>query len=88
MKRAAQLRGLVFTVCTALLSVAIPSGLAGRLLPNPAQIETLRTRRDELQANVARLEQSGGRIDWRHCGERARLCIRAPPQRAELRRQS
>ena len=76
MKRVAQLRGLVFTVCTALLSVAIPSGLACWLLPNPAQIETLRTRRDELQANVARLEQSGGRIDWRHCGERARLCIR------------
>jgi hypothetical protein len=76
MKRIAQLRGLVFTVSTALLSVAIPSGLAYWLLPTPSQIETLRARRDELQVSVARLEQSGGRIDWRHCGERARLCIR------------
>ena len=23
-----------------------------------------------------RLEQQGGRIDWRHCGEAARLCVR------------
>jgi hypothetical protein len=76
MKRAAHLRGLIFNVATVVLSVAIPSALAYRLLPSPAQIETLRARRDELQASVARLEQSGGRIDWRHCGEQARLCVR------------
>lgn len=76
MKHAAQLRGLVFSVATILLSAAIPSGLACWLLPSPARIEALRARRDELQASVARLEQSGGRIDWRYCGERARLCIR------------
>jgi hypothetical protein len=76
MKRAAQIRGLVLTVSTVLLSTAIPGALAYWLLPSPSQIETLRARRDELQAGVARLEQSGGRIDWRHCGERARLCIR------------
>jgi hypothetical protein len=76
MKRAAQFRGLVFTVSTVLLSAAIPCGFAYWLLPTPSQIEALRVRRDELQASVARLEQSGGRIDWRHCGERARLCIR------------
>jgi hypothetical protein len=76
MKRAAHLRGLVFSVATVLLSAAVPSGLAYWLLPSPPQIEALRARRDELQASIARLEQSGGRIDWRHCGEGARLCIR------------
>jgi hypothetical protein len=76
MKRAAHLRGLIFNVSTVVLSVAIPSTLAYWLLPSPAQIEALRARRDELQVSVARLEQSGGRIDWRHCGERARLCVR------------
>jgi hypothetical protein len=75
MKRAAHLRGLVFSISTVVLSMAIPSGLAYWLLPSPAQIEVLRAQRNELQANVARLEQSGGRIDWRHCGERARLCV-------------
>src|ERR1700733_7251286 len=71
MKRAAHLRGLIFNVSTVVLSVAIPSALAYWLLPSPVQIETLRARRDELQARVAPLEQSGGRIDWGDCGERA-----------------
>ena len=76
MKRAAHLRGVVWSVATVFLSAAIPGGLAYWLLPSPSQIEALRARRDELQASVARLEQSGGRVDWRHCGERARLCVR------------
>jgi hypothetical protein len=76
MKRAAHLRGLVLSVSTVFLSTAIPSGLAYWLLPSPAQVEVLRARKEELEVSVARLEQSGGRIDWRHCGERARLCVR------------
>jgi hypothetical protein len=76
MKRAAHLRGLVFSVSTVLFSAAVPAGLACWLLPSPSRLEALRARRDELEASVARLEQNGGRIEWRHCGERARLCIR------------
>jgi hypothetical protein len=76
MKRAAHLRGLVFSVATVFLSAAIPSGLAFWLLPSSSQLEALRTRREELRASVARLEQSGARVDWRHCGEQARLCVR------------
>ncbi len=29
-----------------------------------------------LSASVATLERQGGRIDWRRCGEKARLCVR------------
>jgi hypothetical protein len=76
MRRAAHLRSLIWTVSAALLSTAIPGGVAYWLLPSGPQIEALRARRDELQVSIARLEQSGGRIDWRHCGERTRLCIR------------
>src|ERR1700728_757453 len=38
MKRVAQLRGLVYSVSTVVLSLAIPSALAYWLLPSPAQI--------------------------------------------------
>jgi hypothetical protein len=36
----------------------------------------LRARREELAASVAKLEQQGGRIEWRRCGEARRLCVR------------
>jgi hypothetical protein len=53
------------------------------VLPSAGEIDALRLRRDQLQANVQKLEQKGGRADWRHCGETARLCVRidnsAPP---------
>ena len=36
-----------------------------------------------MMANIAALERQGGRIEWRRCGEKARLCVRvdrkAPP---------
>ena len=88
MKRAAHLQGLIFSVSTVVLSVAIPSALACWLLPSPAQIEGLRARRDELQASVARLEQSGGRIDWQHCGEAGAAVRSRRPRRTFLWRQS
>jgi hypothetical protein len=61
MKRAANLRALTWSLVTA---------------ASTADIESLTLRRDRLQENVARLEQRGGRIDWRHCGADARLCVR------------
>jgi hypothetical protein len=76
MKRAADLRGLVWAVALAVLATAIPGALMHWLLPSASEIDTLRTRRDQLQANVRLLEQRGGRAEWRHCGNTARLCIR------------
>ncbi|HTV95784.1 MAG TPA: hypothetical protein VME42_07260 [Steroidobacteraceae bacterium] len=76
MKRAAQLRALLWSAATAALSTAIPTAAAFWLLPSAARIDALTLQRDQLRASIVRLEQSGGRIDWRHCGERARLCVR------------
>ena len=76
MKRAANMRGLLWSAVIAILCTAIPSAIAHWLLPSAAEIDALRARRDQLQENVVRLEQRGGRIDWRHCGDEARLCVR------------
>lgn len=82
-KRAANLRGLALTAAIAVLCTAIPGAMAHWMLPSTAEIDALTHRRDHLQAEVARLEQRGGRVDWRRCGESARLCVRidrsAPP---------
>ncbi|HEY2463556.1 MAG TPA: hypothetical protein VGI32_05820 [Steroidobacteraceae bacterium] len=53
-----------------------PIGVARWALPSAADVAALRARRDELAAHVAKLEQQGGRIDWRRCGEEKRLCVR------------
>lgn len=76
MKRAAHLRGLLWSFSAVLLSTIIPGGVAYWLLPSASEINAARARRDELQASIQRLEQRGGRIEWRHCGEQARLCVR------------
>jgi hypothetical protein len=76
MKRAADLRGLLWAAALAVLATAIPGAFMHWVLPSAGEIDALRLRRDQLQANVQKLEQKGGRADWRHCGETARLCVR------------
>jgi hypothetical protein len=76
MKRAAHFRVLLWSLTAAFASTAIPSGIAYWLIPSSSQINALKARRDDLAASIQRLEQRGGRIDWRHCGEQARLCVR------------
>lgn len=85
-KRAASIRGLILSAAAATLSTAAPIAIARWILPSPAQIDALRARRDQLAVNVSQLEQQGGRIEWRHCGESARLCVhvdRAAPAYGE-----
>lgn len=76
MKRAANLRGLLWTVVAAVLCTAIPSAFARWVLPSPSEVAALKAERDRLASSVTRLEQHGGRVDWRHCGDAARLCVR------------
>jgi hypothetical protein len=65
--------------CGAVLT-AVPGILIALLLwwwlPTPAQIAGLRAERQQLSDTVARLAQSGGRIDLRSCGSPARLCVK------------
>jgi hypothetical protein len=58
------------------LCSAIPLCVACWVLPSRAQIAALRTKHDELAVKIAQLEERGGRMDLRHCGEGARLCVR------------
>jgi len=76
MKRAAASRGALWSIATAVLCTAIPIAVMRWMLPSEPEIAALRVRRDQLAASVASLEQRGGRIDLKRCGEAARLCVR------------
>jgi hypothetical protein len=69
-------RGVVLSLSGAMLCALVPIALARWALPSPAEMTALRARREELAASVSKLEQQGGRIDWRRCGEARRLCVR------------
>lgn len=75
-KRAASLRGILWSILVAVLSTGIPIAVIRWTLPSSAEVAALRARRDELAASVATLERRGGRIEWRRCGAAARLCVR------------
>ncbi|MGO8856025.1 MAG: hypothetical protein ACLQO1_09985 [Steroidobacteraceae bacterium] len=75
MKRAANMRGAMWTVGIAILCTAIPTVIARYALPSQSDIAAMRSQRDSLAQNIARLEQRGGKVDWRSCGDPARLCV-------------
>lgn len=70
------LRAGCWSLAAAALCTLAPLGVARWVMPSAADIAALRARRDELAAHIAQLEQQGGRIDWRRCGEEKRLCVR------------
>ncbi|MGD0502487.1 MAG: hypothetical protein ABSD02_07080 [Steroidobacteraceae bacterium] len=76
MKRAADLRGHLWAAALALVATAIPAAFMHWALPSTSEIDSLRGRRDQLQANLKKLEQMGGRAEWRRCGDSARFCVR------------
>ncbi len=76
LKRAASLRGILYSILMAVLSTGIPVAVMRWTLPSGAEVAALRLRRDALAASVATLESRGGRVDWRRCGATARLCVR------------
>lgn len=75
-RRAANLRTLLWTVSVAIISSSVATGEAWWMLPSQSQIAAMRARRDSLAANIARLRERGGSFDVRACGARARLCVR------------
>jgi hypothetical protein len=75
-KRSAAVRIGIWSMATSVLCAGIPTAIMRWVLPSKSEFAALQARRDELTASVAALERRGGRIEWRHCGEGARLCIR------------
>ena len=75
-QRAANVRALAWSLGITTLCSAIPLFLACWLLPSRGEIAALRAKHDELATQIASLEERGGRIDLRHCGNGARLCVR------------
>jgi hypothetical protein len=76
MRGAATMRGLVMNLATAGLCMAMAGAFSRWVLPSKSEIEALRLERDALTLNLARLRQLGGKVDWHHCGDDARLCVR------------
>jgi hypothetical protein len=76
LERRARLRFLLSTLVIAVLSGAMTAGAAWWLLPTSAEINALRSRRDQLAAELATLQRSGGLIDLRRCGGGQRWCVR------------
>ena len=75
-ERVAALRTLYWTVGLTTLCSLIPLALAYWILPSSTEIVRLRATRDELASRISALEEEGARIDLRHCGDGARLCVR------------
>lgn len=76
MRRAVNVRTLLWTVAIAMICSGVGMGEAWWLLPSQSEIAALRARRDALAANIAGLERRGGLLDIKTCGARARLCVR------------
>ena len=76
MRRATNVRTLLWTIAMAIVCSGIAMGGAWWVLPSQSEIAALRSRRADLTANIASLEQRGGMMDIKTCGARARLCVR------------
>jgi hypothetical protein len=76
MRRAANMRTLLWTASVAVICGGIAMVEAWWLLPSQSEMEVLRARRDALAADITRLERRGGMLDVRRCGADARLCVR------------
>ena len=74
--RAANLRALSWSVNLVILCTVIPCLIARSILPSDKEIASMKSDQERLSGNIKRLEESGGRIEWRHCGEMNRLCVR------------
>jgi hypothetical protein len=75
-RRSGALRSSAWSLMAAVICALIPLGVAHWALPSPAELSALRVKRDKMASDLERLQQLGGNIAWRRCGEAARLCVR------------
>jgi hypothetical protein len=82
-RRGGAWRGGFWSLLIAALCTLVPLAIARLALPSAAEVASLRALCNELSARVQRLQQLGGKLELRRCGETARLCVRidrkAPP---------
>lgn len=76
LRRAANMRVLLWTVFMTTICSGVALGAAWWMLPSRREIAALRAQDDALVANIARLRERGGSIELRRCGQDARLCVR------------
>ncbi len=76
LQRRATYRGLLAAATTALLCTLIPVAVLRWMLPSAAELAAQRAQAEVLARNLAHLQQSGARVDWRRCGTAGRLCVR------------
>jgi hypothetical protein len=74
--RAATVRGAGWGVLLGALPGVALTLLLTWWLPTPGQVAALRLEHERLATGIARLTDSGARIDLRRCGDSSRLCVR------------
>jgi hypothetical protein len=80
-KRAANVRILLWSIGITVVCTGIALTVLWKLLPTKSEIAALREQRDRYSQTLAQLESRGGRIDLRRCGEaNARLCVHVDPK--------
>jgi hypothetical protein len=75
-RHGARARSALLSLLAAAICALLPIGIARWALPSAAEIAVLRARHDEMSASLTQLQLLGGRIDWRRCGDKKRLCVR------------
>jgi len=75
-RRAASLSSALWSIGVLAVGTTVPIGIISYLVPTAPEIQKLRDERASLRASVADLERSGGRAQWRRCGDSQRLCVR------------
>jgi hypothetical protein len=76
LSRVVQVRTVWSGAVLGALPAVVTSAFMWWWLPSPAQIASLRAQQQQLTDNLQRLNQLGGRIDLRHCGNPERWCVR------------
>lgn len=79
-RRAARGPSAVWRLGAVVLGAALPLGVSAWLLPSASEMTRMRHEREALSANIAALEQHGGRVELQRCGVERRLCVRIDPR--------
>jgi hypothetical protein len=75
-RRSAARRGVLWSLGAAAVCALAPLAVAHWALPSAGEIAALRAQKEQLSSSIAKLKAQGALIDWRHCGEAERLCVR------------